>query len=219
MHGVMSQTRPTLSHASAVETFTPRIAIGGGLRRSAKPRPARRPAGRPASVELTGVASEASRTRSFFHVLFGAFAWISFGALWVWTLTFSVPDRWLEGVLLIAAILLAWTLFTICWVTWNRSIYRRRHRRGDPVELEIEMDEDTLGRPVLGAREARDHEGQIVISVDEEGSKHYRRVGGERSYGNGNGNSIPALLEAAQGLREIVDLLPRPRRYSKSGAR
>lgn len=223
----MSQTRPTLTPASAVEAVPLPIPIGGGVGRQAGPESLRRavPAGRPAAVDLTGVASEASWLRTFFHVVFGALGWIAFGGLWLWQLTSNVPDRWLEGVLLIAVILVAWTLFTICWVTWNRNIYRRRHRRGDPVVVEVEVDEDTLGRPVIGARKARDHAGQIVISVDEEGSKHYRRVGGERSSQNGNGNgngswraageridTIPLLIECAESLREIVEQLPRPRR-------
>ncbi|MGZ5313414.1 MAG: hypothetical protein ACXWEA_04330, partial [Solirubrobacterales bacterium] len=100
-------------------------------------------------------------------------------------------------------IFVAWTVFTIGWVAWNRGIYRRRHQRDQAAVVEVEMDEDVLGRPVIGAREARDAAGQIVISVDAEGVKRYRRAGGKR------GGSISALLGVAEDLREIVNMLPR----------
>lgn len=169
-----------------------------------EPPPRRRlSAGRPAAVEMTGTASDASRTRSVCHAALGVLAWIALGAMWVWQLNTNVPDRWLEGVAAVVAIFVAWAVFTIGWVAWNRGIYRRRHQRDQAVVVEVEMDEDVLGRPVIGAREARDAAGQIVISVDAEGVKRYRRAGGKRD------GSISALLGVAEDLREIVDMLPR----------
>jgi hypothetical protein len=84
-------------------------------------------------------------------------------------------------VLVIAVFVTIWAGFTIAWVEWNRSIYRRRHRRTTPLDLDVEMHEDSLGRSVLGAAAAQTSAGQIFISVDREGLKHYSRAPREQA--------------------------------------
>lgn len=126
------------------------------------------------SVALTGSRSRASDARRAVHVVLGAVSWIGFVLLWMWQLEVYVPSTWLYSICLIAVILAAWVVFTICWVRWNRNIYARRHRRTAPVRQEVAFDEDSLGRPISAASGIRAAEGQIIVSVDEAGAKTYQ---------------------------------------------
>lgn len=130
---------------------------------------------RQSSVALTGSASRANPLRRAFQAALGALSWIGFALLWVWQLEVYVPSTWMYSICLIAIILAAWIVFTIAWVKWNRNIYARRHRRTTPVRMEVEMAEDSLGRPIVASGGIRAAEGQIFIDVDESDRKRYYR--------------------------------------------
>lgn len=125
------------------------------------------------SVALTGSRSRASDGRRAVQIALGALSWIGFGALWMWQLEVYVPSTWLYSITLIAIILAAWIAFTVCWVRWNRNIYARRHRRTTPVRQEVSFTEDSLGRPIVAPGGIRAADGQIIVSVDEDGAKRY----------------------------------------------
>jgi hypothetical protein len=148
--------------------------------RVAPPAPAPKgPPPRPDAIALTGSASRSGSMRRLVHITTGILAWIAFVALWDWQINVFIPPDWVGNVLLVATIIFAWAAFTVLWVAWNRSIYRRRHRRTEPLELAVSAAEDSLGRPLVGAVGAQGTLGQIFISVDGEGRKHYRRAGDE----------------------------------------
>ena len=125
------------------------------------------------SVALTGSASRAGESRRAIQIVLGGLSWIGFALLWLWQLEVYVPSTWLYSICLIAIILAVWIVFTIAWVRWNRNIYSRRHRRTSPVRQEVSFYEDTLGRPIKALGGIRAAEGQIIVSVDDDGNKRY----------------------------------------------
>lgn len=130
----------------------------------------------PRSVALTGARSRLSARRRVGHVLAGIAGWIGLGGLWAWQLSNYVPENWLTGVELIFALLLGWACFSVAWVAWCRSIYRRRHRRTKPIERDVDFSHDTLGRPIVAAPAVRTARGQVLVWVDASGIKHYQCV-------------------------------------------
>jgi hypothetical protein len=134
------------------------------------------PAGRtsPAPLALTGSRSRAGHAQLLAHLLVGLAGWVVLAGLWVWQLKVHVPANWLGGVELILALLAVWVCFSIAWVEWNRSIYRRRHRRTRPIERELDFTRDSLGRPVIASPGLASARGQLIVSVDAEGVKRYR---------------------------------------------
>ena len=129
--------------------------------------------GNQSSVALTGSRSRASGPRRAVQIALGGLSWIGFTLLWMWQLEVYVPSTWLYSICLIAIILAAWVVLTICWVRWNRNIYARRHRRTAPVRQEVAFDEDSLGRPIRASSGIRAAEGQIIVRVDSDGAKTY----------------------------------------------
>lgn len=125
------------------------------------------------SVALTGSRSRAGGMRRAWQLALGALSWVGFALLWLWQLEVYVPATWLYSICLIGIILGLWIVFTIGWVSWNRNIYARRHRRTNPVRMEVGFEQDSLGRPIVASGGIRAAEGQIVISVDEGGAKRY----------------------------------------------
>jgi hypothetical protein len=128
------------------------------------------------SAALTGSTSRAKGPQLVLQSSLGVLAWLGFSALWVWQLEVNVPERWLDSLTVIGTIAGLWVIFTLGWVAWNRSIYRRRHRRNTPVRLEVGMDHDSLGRPIVASRWIRTAPGQILISVNGDGTKRYREA-------------------------------------------
>jgi hypothetical protein len=91
----------------------------------------------------------------------------------VWQLNVYVPSDWLGGVELILLLLAAWACFSLGWVAWCRSIYRRRHRRTMPLTREVDFASDRLGRRILAPPGIAAARGQVLISVPEQGVKLY----------------------------------------------
>lgn len=119
-----------------------------------------------------------------FHITTGILAWGGFVALWVWQLEVAAPSHWEIDVEVIAGFIILWGLFTVSWVNWNRSIYRRRHRRTEALVTDVEFDHDSLGREIVASPQARHDGGQIFVAIDEEGRKHYVPVDEIESLGD-----------------------------------
>jgi hypothetical protein len=161
--------------------------------KGAKP-PLDAPAPAPASptpVALTGSRAHTGRARLTGHLIAGVAGWVVLVGVWAWQLAVHVPANWLGGVGLIFALLAAWVCFSIAWVEWNRSIYRRRHRRTRPIERELTFTHDALGRPVAAPAGLALLRGQLIVSVDAEGVKRFRPAAAAGG---------PAASEAAAGL-------------------
>ena len=130
----------------------------------------------PRPAVATGLASRASRMRRLGHVLAGVMGWIGFAALAVWQLGFFAPRNAGAGLAALAACGAALTCVGIGWVRWNRSIYRRRHRRTAPIVVNVGFSHDTLGRPIAAPPGLLEAPGQIFVAVDTAtGVKSYRR--------------------------------------------
>jgi hypothetical protein len=129
---------------------------------------------RPTPVALTGSRAHTGRARLTGHLLAGLAGWVVLAGLWVWQLAVHVPANWLGGVGLIFALLAVWVCFSISWVAWNRSIYRRRHRRTRPIERELDFTHDALGRPIAAPPGPALLGGQVIVSVDADGVKRFR---------------------------------------------
>ena len=83
-----------------------------------------------------------------------------------------MPSDWLRGLELLALILCAWSVATPTWVWWNRSIYRRRHRRVVPLRVAVDFECDHLGREIVASPSLESAPGRIVVMVDDD-RKHY----------------------------------------------
>jgi hypothetical protein len=131
----------------------------------------------------TGVASRASDLRAGLHGAAGLVGWAALIACVGWRWAASTSSR--VGLITIAGtaaiLLIIFALRT--WVEWNRSIYRRRHRRTRAVERSVAFDVDALGRPVAGDPATLMASPEIVIRVTDDGVKHY--------------DVVPASLDAA----------------------
>ena len=124
-------------------------------------------------VSLTGSRSGTGARRRLAHVAIGVAGWLALAALWAWQLEVYVPADWLAGVELIGLLLVGWTGFSLAWVAWSRRIYRRRHRRTEPLSRSVDFAHDALGRRVVtppGIAEAR---GQVVVSLSGDDVKRY----------------------------------------------
>jgi len=127
-------------------------------------------------VSLTGSRSGTGARRRLAHVAIGVAGWLALAALWAWQLEVYVPADWLAGVELIGLLLVGWTGFSLAWVAWSRRIYRRRHRRTEPLSRSVDFAHDALGRRVVtppGIAEAR---GQVVVSLSGDDVKRYEFV-------------------------------------------
>jgi multisubunit Na+/H+ antiporter MnhE subunit len=118
----------------------------------------------------TGARSRASSGRRFLHLAVGAGSWLGFAALWIWQLNVSVPPEWPVAVAALVGVLLAYSLLVPAWVRWNRSIYRRRHRRNAPVQVPVDFGHDRLGRTVAIAPEVELDPSTVVVTVSADDS-------------------------------------------------
>ncbi len=126
----------------------------------------------------TGSASRASRARAGVHAAVGGFAWLLLALLWLWQFEARhVPSTWPSVVALVGAGALAFGAFCVVWLRWNRSIYRRRHRRRAAVVADVQVTADALGRRIVGLDERR-HARHVIVDVDGSARvKHYRAAG------------------------------------------
>jgi hypothetical protein len=129
---------------------------------------------RPGSVALTGSRARTRARGRLLHRLVGVASWIALGALWAWQLEVFVPASWLRGVEMILALGAAWACFSVAWVAWCRSIYRRRHRRTTPLRRDVELERDALGRPIIAPADICGGATHVIVSVGEGGVKHYQ---------------------------------------------
>jgi multisubunit Na+/H+ antiporter MnhE subunit len=107
----------------------------------------------------------------------GAGSWLGFAGLWVWQLNVSVPPQWPIALAALAGILVAYSVAVPAWVRWNRSIYRRRHRRTSSVEVPMDFSHDRLGRTVALAPELDLDPSTIVVTVSEDDATKLYRAG------------------------------------------
>jgi len=128
----------------------------------------------PRSIALTGSRSRTSRHRLLGHLLFGLASWLALVALWFWQLKIYVPSDWLGAVELIFALFAGWACFSVGWVAWCQSIYRRRHRRTVPLTRDIDFSHDTLGRRIIASPGIKEAPGQLIISLAEDNVKRYQ---------------------------------------------
>ena len=133
------------------------------------------PAGATAARVATGARSRAGRGRRVLHVLVGIGAWAAFAGLWIWQLNVSVPTDWPQALLSIFALLAVYAVLVPAWVHWNRSIYRRRHRRTEPLEIDVDFEHDMLGRRIALGPELALGPAEIAVTVSADGAtKIYR---------------------------------------------
>ena len=99
----------------------------------------------------TGLDTRIGASRVALHLALGALGWLILGGFWVWQLAVYIPATWVEGVVLLGAIFAVYLVLTPLWVTWNRNIYGRRHRRNTPLLREVRLERDALGRPTVGS--------------------------------------------------------------------
>ncbi|HWI06493.1 MAG TPA: hypothetical protein VNT54_03125 [Solirubrobacteraceae bacterium] len=110
------------------------------------------------------------------HVLAGVLGWAGFAALAVWQLGFFVPPQAGDRLAALALCGAALTCIGIGWIRWNRSIYRRRHRRSSPIVMNVDFSHDSLGRPIVAPPGVSEAHGQVFVSVDADNAiKSYRR--------------------------------------------
>ncbi|WP_205697279.1 hypothetical protein [Conexibacter sp. SYSU D00693] len=126
---------------------------------------ARQPTGREVGTGAESRSTAAGRIR---HAVVGGASWLVLGALWVWELDGHVPSHWWPPLVGLLGVLALFAAFTPGWVAWNRSIYRRRHRRTSPMVVEVAFDRDWVGRSVRAAEGVRDHVGEIRVRLEEQ---------------------------------------------------
>lgn len=132
----------------------------------------------PPTRVATGARSRASARRRVLHVVVGAGSWLGFAGLWVWQLNVSVPPNWPIALAGLAGVFGAYAVLVPAWVRWNRSIYRRRHRRTSSVQVPVDFGHDMMGRTVAVAPELDLDPPTIVVTVSEDDStKLYRAEG------------------------------------------
>jgi membrane protein implicated in regulation of membrane protease activity len=130
---------------------------------------------RPQPVPLTGSRTRASRPRRAAHVAVGLASWVALTALWVWQLGTFVPASWFAGVATILVLLAVWSAFSVVWVAWSRNIYRRRHRRTEPVVHDVDFTQDALGRRIVAPPQlVGAHGGHVLVTVGDDGVKRYQ---------------------------------------------
>jgi len=113
----------------------------------------------------TGSASRASRGRKVAHGLVGGASWLGFGWLCVLQITQHLPGEWKMQLTGIAGTLVLFTGLTLGWVSWNRNIYRRRHRRTVAPVQPVSVARDTQGRRITASADHDRRRGEIVISL------------------------------------------------------
>jgi hypothetical protein len=135
------------------------------------------PGDAPSAHAVTGTATRISRRRSAAHALAGVAGWLLFAALWAWQALAGVPSDWRIAILAIGTGLAAAFALCLGWVRWNRGIYRRRHRRTEPIRRTVSFDRDALGRPIDAAPVDWLREAAIVeVEIDSDDVKSYRPV-------------------------------------------
>jgi hypothetical protein len=127
-------------------------------------------------VALTGSRAGTGAGRRLGHVAIGVVGWLALAALWAWQLEVYVPADWLGGVALIGVLLVGWTCFLLVWVAWSRGIYRRRHRRTEPLSRSVDFAHDALGRRIAVPPGIRTVRGQLLVSVSADGVKRYEQA-------------------------------------------
>lgn len=97
--------------------------------------------------------------------------------MWIWQANVGIPADWWVGVEVIGAVAAGYGIFVVSWVAWNRSIYRRRHRRTEPLQLEVAFTTDTLGRTIVAGPGVAAYPVEVVVSVSaDDRSKLYDAV-------------------------------------------
>jgi hypothetical protein len=119
-----------------------------------------------ASRVATGSASRAGRTRSALHDAAGAVAWISLATLAFWQFSTNAPPRWALVVIGAVCFIPLLALLAEGWIWWNRSIYRRRHRRTNAIHREVSFDRDMLGRRLFIEPPVLDDPPVTIVTVD-----------------------------------------------------
>lgn len=122
---------------------------------------------------MTGSRSGTGAGRRLGHVAIGVAGWLAMGVLWAWQLAVYVPGGWFAAVGLLGLLCAGWTCFSLGWVAWCRSIYRRRHRRTTPLSCSVDFAHDALGRTVVAPRGIAEARGQVVVSLGGDGVKRY----------------------------------------------
>ena len=132
----------------------------------------------PAGADIgTGARSRASVARKALHAVVGLGSWLVFAALWVWQLEVNVPAEWPWAVGALVVRAGGYWAGVTAWVAWNRNIYRRRHRRTEPIAVDVSFERDSLGRVVAADPLLILHPAEIVVKVSEDDQvKHYRAV-------------------------------------------
>lgn len=124
----------------------------------------------PERLVASGSAEDLGRGRTALHLLVAVVGWLGFITLWVWQLEVFVPANWLSGLELIGVFLVVFALASPAWVLWNRSIYRRRHRRATPIVLEVQFERDSLDRPLAVSPAVLLHPAEIRVTVSDDGA-------------------------------------------------
>lgn len=153
-----------------------------------RPAPGRDPA--PSRRVATGGSARTTVRRRVLHGAVGLAGWVLFAALWAWQLEVHVPERWFYALALIGLWLGGWAVATPVWIWWNRSIYRRRHRRTESLVQSVDFTRDALGREVIAAPEVRLNPSAVIVSLARDGAaKRYavapRAAAGPQPAGHG----------------------------------
>ena len=112
--------------------------------------------------------------RDLLHILLSLGMWGLFGYYWHLVLSREIGSRTVHGIFILILIVVSGLLLTLLWVVHNLRLARRNRRRGQPPAAAESHEQDTIGRPVVGAdlstlRAAR----RIDISLTDTGEKRY----------------------------------------------
>ena len=112
--------------------------------------------------------------RDLLHILLSLGMWALFGYYWHLVLSREIGSRTVHGIFILILIVVSGLLLTLLWVVHNLRLARRNRRRGHPPAVAESHEQDTIGRPVVGAdlstlRAAR----RIDISLTDSGEKRY----------------------------------------------
>jgi hypothetical protein len=90
-------------------------------------------------------------------------------------------EGWALDLYGIGGTFLTFTMLSLVWVKWNRSIYGRRHRRRAATLVLVAFSHDTLGRRISALPGLRRRAGEIVVSIDPaDNVKHYHPAATQR---------------------------------------
>lgn len=75
--------------------------------------------------------------------------WVLFAAGWIWAVDAKLPGHWLLVLLAPLLLIIAFIVYSLLWVSWNRRPTKGGERRLRPEDEQPQTHHDRLGRPLV----------------------------------------------------------------------